>query len=229
MVGSPSGEAGRFDNEGPVHEVCVDGFWLGKYEVTNGQYRKYKPGHSSKDFQGRSLNSDRQPAVDMSWNDAKGFAAWLSGKGNGKFRLPTEAEWEYAARAGTRTARYWGDSPDQACTFANVADQSADRQWPNWTVHNCDDGHAVAAPVGSFRPNNFGLYDMLGNAWEWCENVYDKNAYTSHSRQEPRSTSGGSVRVVRGGGWNKDPKRVRAAVRFESVVGGSTTFWAPAS
>ncbi|MDT8423034.1 MAG: SUMF1/EgtB/PvdO family nonheme iron enzyme, partial [Desulfuromonadales bacterium] len=150
QMGSPSSEKDRDSNEGPVHEVCVDDFSMGKFEVTNAQYRKYKSGHTSKDYKGNSLNGDDQPAVYVSWEDATEYAKWLSRQTGKSFRLPTEAEWEYAARAGTRTARWWGESPDQACRNANVADQSAKRKWSNWTVHNCDDGYAVTAPVGRF-------------------------------------------------------------------------------
>ena len=92
-----------------MHEVCVKGFWLGKYEVTNGEYRKYRPGHNSGSYKGHALNGERQSVVRVSWKEARGFAEWLSGRGEGRFRLPTEAEWEYAARAGTRTERFLGE------------------------------------------------------------------------------------------------------------------------
>lgn len=221
QMGSNSGEKGRYDDEGPVHYVCVDGVWMGKYEVTNTQYRKYKSSHNSKDYKGKSLNGNNQPAVYISWDDAKAFAKWLSRQNGGKyeFRLPTEAEWEYAARAGTRTARYWGEDPDDACRYANVKDKTAKKSF-NWSsIHDCDDGHAVTASVGSFQPNAFGLYDILGNVWEWCEDIYDKNAYSGHSRNNPIVTAGGSRRVIRGGSWNVAPRYVRSADRYNRSPG----------
>ncbi|MDM8523252.1 SUMF1/EgtB/PvdO family nonheme iron enzyme [Desulfococcaceae bacterium HSG8] len=211
-MGSPSGEKDR-DSDEVLHEVCVDGFWMGKYEVTNRQYRKYKSGHDSKDYEGNSLDGDKQPAVYVSWDDAKAFAKWLTGKSRHEFRLPTEAEWEYACRAGSRKARFWGDDPDDACRYANVADQTAKRKWSGWTIHNCDDGYAVTAPAGSFRSNSFGLYDMLGNVWEWCEDIYADDAYSKHRRNNPIYAVGGSGRVYRGGSWSSLPAGVRCAGR----------------
>ncbi len=223
QMGSPSGESGRYKDEGPVHEVCVDGFWMGKYEVTNAQYRRFKSGHNSKDYAGNSLNGNNQPAVYVSWDDAKAFAGWLNRQNGGryKFKLPTEAEWEYAARAGTSTARYWGDDPDDACGYANVHDQTSKRiNKFSWKHHSCDDGYAATAPVGRFKPNAFGLYDMLGNVWEWCEDIYDKGAYGKHNRSNPVITSGGSGRVIRGGSWSGGPRDVRSADRDGADPGG---------
>ncbi|CCK80702.1 conserved uncharacterized protein, DUF323 [Desulfobacula toluolica Tol2] len=204
-----------YNDEVPRHEVCVDGFWMGKYEVTNGQYRRFKSGHDSKEYEGVNLNSSDQPLVMISWDYAKAFAKWLGREAGQSFVLPTEAQWEYAARGGTTTIRFWGDGPDQACRYANVHDVTSKKQFSNftWLNHNCNDGFAAAAPVGSFLPNDFGLYDMLGNVWEWCEDVYDENAYSKHGRNNPVVISGGSSRVCRGGGWLGSPGGVRAAYR----------------
>lgn len=204
-------------DEKPLHEVCVDGFWMGKYEVTNAQYRRYKADHFNKGrYLGISLNGDRQPVVYVSWSAAKTYADWLSSKGNGSFRLPTEAEWEYAARAGTATKRYWGDGDEEACRYANTADQTAKKKWADWMAFDCTDGYAVSAPVGSFRPNRFGLYDMMGNVWEWCHDRYDKSAYSKHFRNNPVSTDGSSHRVLRGGCWHDGPGAVRSANRSKN-------------
>ena len=216
-MGSPLGEAGRFSSEGPVHEVCLDGFWMAKTEVTNAQYRMFKHDHNSKDYEGLSLDADNQPAVYVSWEDAKGYAKWLSDNSQQSFRLPTEAEWEYACRAGTATVRFWGDDLDDICQYANIADRAAQKQWAHWIVHNCDDGYAVTASVGDFQPNSFGLHDMLGNVWEWCEDVFDKNAYAKHGLNNPVITSGGSYRVVRGGSWALFPRHLRCATRGGSA------------
>jgi sulfatase modifying factor 1 len=202
-----------YKRELPRHEVCIDGFWMAKHEVTNRQYRMFKQGHTSKDYKGVNLNSNDQPVVYVSWNDANAFVKWLNNKTGHRFSLPTEAQWEYAARAGTNTIRFWGDNPDDACQYANVGDLTAKQKWSSWTAHNCSDGYAGSAPVGSFAPNNFGLHDMLGNVWEWCEDVYDKNAYSKHSRNNPLVTSGSSNRVDRGGGWDNKPGGMRSAYR----------------
>ena len=200
------------EDEKPVHEVCLDGFWMGKYEVTNAQYRMFKPFHFNPKYRGHSLDGPSQPVAHVDWNGAGNFAAWLSARGNGVFRLPTEAEWEYAARGGNEKTRFWGDSPDQACAWANVGDRAAEKAFSRLELktHACDDGFAVSAPVGSFKPNRFGLYDMLGNVWEWCEDVYDEKAYQTPSRPG----SSGDERAVRGGSWYNKPRFVRSAFRF---------------
>ena len=221
-MGSPTDEAGRDPDEGPVHAVCVDGFWMGKTEVTNAQYRQFKTNHVYNDHRGFSLNADDQPAVYVSQNDAKVFAKWLSeqNKGRYRFRLPTEAEWEYACRAQTRMARYWGADPDKACEYGNVADLTAKREWSYWEVNNCDDGYVVTAPVASFKPNAFGLYDMLGNVFEWSEDTYSQDAYRNHQRNNPIFTGGGSYGVIRGGCWYSWPAGVRCAGRSDHPAAG---------
>ena len=128
QMGSPKDEDGRRDNEA-LHRVCVEPFALADTTVTNGQYRLFRSEHDSGDYEGHSLNGDDQPVVEVSWEDAGAYADWLSKKTGKRIRLPTEAEWEYAARAGTTTARFWGDDPAQACAYANVADQSAGKQF----------------------------------------------------------------------------------------------------
>ncbi|MBP8644966.1 MAG: SUMF1/EgtB/PvdO family nonheme iron enzyme [Syntrophobacteraceae bacterium] len=224
MMGSPLTEVGRDADEGPVHEVCLEGFWMGKTEITNGQFRIFQPGHDSRDYDGFSLNGDNQPAVYVTWEDANGFAQWLKARNGGKyqFRLPTEAEWEYACRAGSNAARYWGDDPNRACTFENVADETAKAQWGWEDTHDCDDGYAATSPVGAFQPNAFGLYDILGNVWEWCEDTYSIDGYTRHDRNSPLlvDTGGGTDRVIRGGYWHGNPRSVRCADRGSGLPNG---------
>lgn len=202
-------------DEAPLHEVCVDGFWLSRYETTNAQVHQLNPGHDSKNVGRYSLNGEDQPAVYISWDDAKLYAEWLSENSPSKrsFRLPTEAEWEYAARAGTKTPRFWGTDSDSACKYANVLDRVAKKVHGfAWRQHDCDDGYAVTAPVGSYFPNAFGLYDMLGNVWEWVEDAYDPQAYRQHKKQNPRHQVG-ETRVRRGGSWADSPGSIRAANR----------------
>ncbi|CAN2050608.1 formylglycine-generating enzyme [Candidatus Magnetomoraceae bacterium gMMP-1] len=206
-MGSPESEKGRGSDEGPVYEVCLDGFWMGKYEVTNAQYRKFKSNHNSKSYEGHSLNENNQPVVYVSWNDIQEFIKWLNGKNsNGdKFRLPTEAEWEYACRAGTTTPFYFGEtiSTDQANYDGN------------YIYGNGKKGiyRKKTTPVGSFSENAFGLFDMHGNIWEWCQDIYSSGAYNKHQRFNPIYANSGSNRVIRGGSWYFNPRGVRCANR----------------
>ena len=217
-MGCVSGSDECKSDESPVHTVKLDGFWMGKTEVTNAQYRNWKSEHDSKEYEGYSLNGDIQPAGYVSWEDANAFAEWLTEQHGGAyhFSLPSEAQWEYAARAGTRTIRFWGDDPDTACEYANVLDRRAEEEfdWP-WEGHHCHDGYVVSAPVGQFRPNDFGLYDMLGNVSEWCADGYDRHAYRSESHHQPNPlvSSGGILRVGRGWSWRGIPTAVRSARR----------------
>jgi formylglycine-generating enzyme required for sulfatase activity len=201
-------------DELPRHEVKIDGFWMGKYEVTNAQYLHFDSEHDSKSYKDCLLNGAQQPVVEVSWNDAVAYAKWLSAQSGKQIRLPYEFEWEYACRAGTETMRYWGDNEKLSCEYANVADFTAKQKWPEWSVHDCDDGFAVTSPVGSFKPNSFHLYDMLGNVWEWCNNKYagsgnEKAAAADHQRL------GCSLdcRVARGSCWDNPARYVRAASR----------------
>ncbi|PIE68244.1 MAG: hypothetical protein CSA21_08500 [Deltaproteobacteria bacterium] len=215
-----------FGDELPRHKVCLEGFYLGQYEVTNAQYRQWKRDHDSGDFLGHSLNGDPQPVVMVSWEEATAFADWLTEQHHGKytFRLPSEAQWEYAARADTTTMRYWGDDPDAACAYANVADETLQQdksvqkwlkeQERTWTYHSCDDGFVVTAPVGSFRANAWDLYDMLGNVWEWCADSYEAGYDSASPAGALRGTLGdGKAKVLRGGSWGNYPGKVRSAIR----------------
>ena len=209
-MGSPSYEEGRYDNE-KKHNVCIQkSFWMSKYEITNAQFRKMKSGHNSKEYKGHSLNGSKQPAVYVSWDDATEYAEWLSDRSGHTFRLPTEAEWEYAARGKTSTARYWGDSVDSACRYANVRDKSA-KTFGWGSEHSCNDGYKVTAPVGQFKANAFGLHDMLGNVWEWTCTAWSK----SYDGTEKRCVDSSSTakRVLRGGSWGNGPRFVRSAMR----------------
>ncbi len=211
QMGSNKGDS----DEKPVHKVCVDGFWLCKYEVTNGQFRHFRSNHDSKEYKSKSLNNNDQPVVYVSWEDARDYASWLAGTSGKSVRLPTEAEWEYAARAGTNTIRFWGNAADDASKYANVHDLTSKRVNTDftWEHHNCDDGYAVTASVGSFQANSFGLYDMLGNVWEWCSDWYGDDYYSSSSRNNPQGASSASIRVFRGGGWSSNSRSARSADR----------------
>jgi len=214
MMGSPDGEKGRSSGEGPVHKVRISRpFYLAKYQVTNGQYRAFKPEHDSGSYENNhSLNEDRQPVVRVSHSDAPAFCEWLGERAAAEVRLPTEAEWEYACRAGTGGRFFWGESESDAGEYANVADRTARKEWPDWPVFDTDDGYAVGSPVGRFKPNPFGLYDMLGNVWEWC--LDGRRKYASSEETDPRGPSGGFC-VLRGGSWYDNPSYVRCADRYD--------------
>jgi len=191
MMGTPLDESGRYPNE-KLHEVRITrAYLLGAHEVTRGQFRifvkdtRYKSEAEKAGFallwlgtwERRSGGSwrypgfeqtDDHPVVNVSLNDSLAFAQWLSRKESRHYRLPTEAEWEYACRAGTQTAYPWGNNPDDGGGFANAADQTFKRRFPTVTTFPWDDGFVYTAPVGSFKPNSWGLYDMIGNALEWC-------------------------------------------------------------
>ncbi|OGT93241.1 MAG: hypothetical protein A2286_12260 [Gammaproteobacteria bacterium RIFOXYA12_FULL_61_12] len=213
QMGSPAGEEDRESDE-RQHPVSVGGFYMGKTEVTNAQYRRFKPGHDSSS----GSNGDDQPVDQVDWNDATAYADWLSKETGKQYRLPTEAEWEYAARAGTDTARHWGDDPDRACRYDNVADKTAGGSWPDGSIHNCDDGYGNTALVGSFEPNRWGLYDMLGNVEEWTCSAYAKDY--SGSEKQCVSKDANLSRVIRGGSWlTASTKKARSASRNEGKSG----------
>ena len=209
MMGSQITERDRRRDEAQ-REVCVKGFWIGRTAITNSQYRRFKPDHDSGSLAGHSLNGANQPAVNLTWGDAQAFAEWLSWEAgaNQRFRLPTEAEWEYAARAGTTTRYYWGNDIDPR--YANFSDRNDPT---GAAIGNLDDGHAVTAPVGSYLPNDLGLYDMAGNIWEWTCSEYDPNLGGQEQRCSTRRPKDGQ-RVVRGGSWNNGPGDLRAARRL---------------
>jgi formylglycine-generating enzyme required for sulfatase activity len=145
--------------------------------------------------------TDDHPVVCVSWNDATAFCEWLSRKEGKAYRLPTEAQWEYACRGGTDTVHWWGDEMDTTGRVANVGDTG------HWTAEKglknmpMDDGHKTAAPVGSYRTNGYGLHDMIGNVWEWCADWYGSDYYDGSPPSDPQGPSTGEYRVLRGGSW----------------------------
>ncbi len=147
---------------------------------------------------------DQHPVLNVTWNDAVAMARWLSEREGAVYRLPTEAEWEYACRAETRTRYPGGDNPEILLESANTFDADTAMNWPSWQrfALKGHDGHAFTAPVASFKPNAFGLYDMLGNAWEWTADWHSDRAYANSAMQDPQGPADGAVRVRRGGSWH---------------------------
>ena len=162
---------------------------------------------------------DTHPVVCVSWEDASAYARWLGEKTGKAYRLLTEAEWEYAARAGTATARFWGDDAKRSCDNANGADLAAKAEVPgaaDWPVAACNDRFAYTAPVGSYRANAFGLHDMLGNVWEWTQDCWNANYSGAPADGSAWATGDCSLRAVRGGSWEDAPVGLRAAYRVGS-------------
>ncbi len=197
MVLIPGGSFSMGSNDGgsdekPVHRVELDRFYMDKYEVSNGQYRIFiqATGHPEPEhWHDSRFNQPYQPVVGVSWNDATAYAKWV-----GK-RLPTEAEWEYAARGGLVGKRYpWGDEMTKA-------------HYGSW-----NGGRGTTKAVGSFGVNRYGLYDMAGNVWEWCQDWYG-DYYSDSPAKNPPGPDNGSGRVLRGGAWSSGKSRLRVAGR----------------
>ncbi len=190
-------KASWFEDETSRHTVYVDAFYMDIYEVTNAQYKKFTDvtghGYRAPPFWSDSnFNAPNQPVVGVGWDDASAYAGW-TGK-----RLPTEAEWEKAARGGMVGKKHpWGDGELDG-TQCNFADKNTNFRWSDNSVN---DGYEYPAPVGSYRANGYGLYDMAGNVSEWCADWYDKEYYVNSPRRNPKGADSGKLRVLRGGSW----------------------------
>ncbi|PIE83369.1 MAG: hypothetical protein CSA09_02555 [Candidatus Contendobacter odensis] len=212
-MGSPETDKERNANE-RLHRICFNGFWMARTEVTNAQYRKFMSDHDSGRFETFSLNKDDQPVVRVTWRDANMYANWLSGQTGLRFRLPTEAEWEYAARGRKTTPYDWNDK-SQSCQYANIYDETAhSNRVSHWPHYPCKDDHVVGAPVAQYAANAFGLHDMLGNVMEWTCSGYDSGYQGAETRCIDLDAPLTVQRVVRGGSWNVYPGLLRFAYRF---------------
>ena len=248
------------DGELPRHKVRITkSFYMGQHEVTLRQFLKFS--HDAKykieaerdgypnlgyDNEGRLIESNLfrpwdpkawkiemdHPVIYVSWNDAVAFCEWLSKQEGKTYRLPTEAEWEYACRAGTNNRYHFGDDQEELIRFANAADKDRQNEsekdggksviplfkdgkkteipFPFLTRR---DGYPWTAPVEKFKPNAFGLYDMHGNVWEWCGDWYAEDYYANSPADNPQGPSAGLSRVIRGGGFNYTPFELRCALR----------------
>ncbi len=223
MVRLPAGdfEMGDLDDSGtpyerPAHTVHVGSFAISRYEVTFEQWDACgADGGCTHRADDKGWGRGPRPVIMVSWNDAQQYVQWLSTKTGRAFRLPSEAEWEYAARAGTRSRFNWGEGSDWVCQFTNVLDLSGRKARPDWHWNvPCDDGYAQTAPAGRFPPNAWGLHDMHGNVWEWVEDCWHPD-YTNAPADGHAWIDGGQCnkRVNRGGGWSNHPRTMRAATR----------------
>jgi formylglycine-generating enzyme required for sulfatase activity len=230
VMGSPSGEPGRFDSEGPQHRVSIKAFALGKYDVTSEEFLKFL---SATGYQPRPCNArlnmqwhspgngkatppspadtepPRWPAVCLDWRDAGAYIDWLNGLAKkerpalgskpGPYRLPSEAEWEYAARGGTATARWWGDALGRGNANCNGCGSDFDFD--------------TLADVDSFKANPFGLYGMLGNAWQWTADCWHPSYVGAPSDGRAWTAGACDRHAIRGGSWDNLPIFIRSAVR----------------
>ena len=213
-----------FTAAGPKHQVTIrDGFWMGRNEITQAQWKsimgttvgqqrdKVNPSFAIRG------EGDNYPMYYVSWNEAKEFIQKLNQMNDVfTYRLPTEAEWEYAARAGTTTTYFWGEDLIGACQYGNVVDQVTKEKEPTWTMVDCRDQYAEMSPVGSFKPNNFGLYDVIGNVEEWCEDSW-QHSYAGAPTDGSAWLTGSKWRVARGGSWNDYPYTLRSAYHTGSI------------
>jgi len=247
------------EGELPQHKVRITKpFYMGQFEVSLNEFLKFY--HAAKykieaerdgkpswgyDKDGNLVRSDRfrpwdpvgwkiemnHPVIYVTWNDAVAFCEWLSKKEGATYRLPTEAEWEYACRAGSTSRYYFGDNPEEIYRFANVADSARKSLSPNVFIEAFDsdlkkpesgaafpflahgDGYPWTAPVGKFQQNAFGLYDMHGNVLEWCADWYDENYYKNSPSDDPKGPDSGTSRILRGGGFGVALVTLRSAHR----------------
>lgn len=230
--------------ESPAHEVRIaKAFAVGQYEVTRGEFATfvtttgYAPaGSLCKTYElvgGRAVRAERDdrgwfnvghaqtdnhPVACVNWDDAAAYAAWMSKRTGYRYRLLSEAEWEYVARARSKPAMYrpWGESTSEtgACAHANVADTTAMPDGQHWPQSfQCSDGFWATSPVGSFRPNAFGIYDIIGNVWEWVEDCGHESYEGAPINGIAWVEAGCVSRVLRGGAFNEGPGFIRSAVR----------------
>ncbi len=245
IMGSDT-DADNMRPEGPAHAVRIRrAFALGRTEVTVAQFRRFAAAtgyqaskgcrvpekqlgpkgriewrdDAESDWQNPGFSkpqSDDEPVVCVGRVDALAYLDWLTSVTGKRYRLPSESEWEYAAHAGTTSAYFWGNNPDNACAYANLYDKTAHSVANfGWSFADCEDGFAEAAPVGHFKPNTFGLHDMIGNVWEWTADCY----HEYYDAQVPTDGSAvpGSADCknwsIRGGGWMTRPGRQRITFR----------------
>ncbi|MEQ8734768.1 MAG: formylglycine-generating enzyme family protein [Rhodospirillaceae bacterium] len=255
IMGTAESEAGRLSNEGPQREVTISrAFAVSKYEITIGQYRQFSEEtnrgvrnnncvvvtglRGGEPVQGKSWEDpnyvvgEDHPVACISWNDSQDFVDWLTKKTGKPYRLLSEAEWEYAARAGTSTRYSFGNDEVELCDYGNVPDLTAKAEmatkdgWSPWLYVDCDDGYGLrSAPVGTYKPNAFGLYDMHGNVWEWVEDCYYESFAGAPKDGSVWGSDDACVHVVRGGSLSAPVSASRSAMRF----GGTTELRGPAA
>ncbi len=230
-----------YDDEAPIHEVCVNGFYIAKYEVTVEEFKifvrdtGYKT-DAEKEGYGKTINNDatklidkegaswrnpgffqnnKHPVVLVSWNDVAAYVEWLNSKTGIKYRLPTEAEWEYATRSGGKRHKYsWGNGyPRDRMANSPLSNEL----YPKFQIWDGDDRYIYSAPVGSSKVNELGLYDLTGSVSEWCSDWYSEDYYAERVKHNPKGPTQGSSKVFRGGSCHCQPRYARASLRLFST------------
>lgn len=255
IMGTADSEVGRLPNEGPQRQVTISRpFAISRYEVTVGQYRQFSEEtrrgvrnnscvvvtglRGGEPVNGKSWEDpnyeqgEDHPVVCISWYDSRDFIEWLAEKTRKPYRFLTEAEWEYAVRAGSSTRYSFGNDENELCDYANVPDVTAkveigsNQGWSPWKYVECNDGYGVqSSPVGSYKPNAFGVYDGHGNTWEWVEDCYYDSFYGAPKDGSARVSGDDCVHVVRGGSLSAPVAASRSAMRFA----GETELRGPAA
>ncbi len=240
-MGSADGEAGRENDEGPVYKVTIaKPLAFSKTEVTRAQFAAFIAASDYQIEDGcwhidpallkwqddplRSWSSpgfpqaDDHPVTCISWTDAQMYTAWLSLTTSKSYRLPSEAEWEFAARAGTTSSRFWGDSEEAGCAYANAIDLVATEVYAAWKYMNCDDGFLYTNPVGHYAPNPWGLFDLPGNLWEWTQDCWNSSYVGAPGDGSARLIGDCDRRVMRGAAWDDEPEDLRSANRLSVLA-----------
>jgi formylglycine-generating enzyme required for sulfatase activity len=215
LMGSENGDP----DERPSHPVTIQSFAVSKFEVTHEEWQECVKLDACTPVEA-DFGGGRQPAIRITWTMARDYVKWLRAFTGKEYRLLSESEWEYAARAGSTGDYSFGDDPDQLCKYGNVRDKAGQKFYPHWTtVVNCDDKFATTSPVGSYAPNAFGLHDMHGNLWEWVEDCWH-DSFKGAPNDGSAWTSGNcSFRVQRGGAWDNGARDIRTANRYRGIPG----------
>lgn len=210
--------------EGPPHiEKVTNGFYMSQCEITCEQFRCFRPRFRKMPYNGLKMDNDKYPAC-VTWNDAVAFCDWLSQKTGMRARLPKETEWEYACRAGSNSRFFWGNEEEKAGVYANIADISYNKKWPDSIFClDTDDGNAFMTKVGLYYPNKFGLYDMIGNLSEWCSDNYYADAYKQNF-VKPANSNSNVEKVFRGGWFSSDILQIRCSSRGHALPNDSNLF-----
>lgn len=237
-MGAPQEETGSGDPERPQLDVSVVAFAIGRTEVRRRDYAAFidatnyksndncwgETGNGNDFIEGNNWQkpgfdqSDDDPVVCVTAADAEAYVRWLSKVTGQSYRLPSEAEWEYAARAGAKGRYYWGDKAADYCRYGNIADETAAATYEGWSTVDCDDGFVYTAPAASFRPNAFGLYDMLGNVKEWVADCWSDTLAGLGPTAKARRSGNCKMRAVRSSAWNGPPEIGRLAYREKNNV-----------